>query len=226
MKSKSVENILLLDTSNERTSIAYFHGNDLIVDESLDGHRHAERVDALIESLFQEHSLSLSEVHAIAVVAGPGSYTGLRIGVSFAKGLACALNIPLLALDALEALARSENSNSGQWVVSSMDPGRDELFYALLDDRGELILPSTYCKIQDVNLQMLPKSIGIRLTGSGSEKLAEHMELSYKGSPDTFINPLGMYQTAMRLIRDGIFADAVNLEPVYLKSYFFKVAKN
>ncbi|MEI6509256.1 MAG: tRNA (adenosine(37)-N6)-threonylcarbamoyltransferase complex dimerization subunit type 1 TsaB, partial [Bacteroidota bacterium] len=95
--------ILCLETATEICSVALLNNNILIgLQESHEGNSHASQITLLIDKLLRDAKVDYKQLNAIAVSKGPGSYTGLRVGVSTAKGLCYALNIPLIAINTLE----------------------------------------------------------------------------------------------------------------------------
>ena len=101
-----------------------------------EGYSHAERLHVFIEEIIKEVGITFKELSAIAVSQGPGSYTGLRIGVSAAKGLAYALNIPLIAVDTLQTLASQVTISSG-FIVPMIDARRMEVYSAIFSPNFE-----------------------------------------------------------------------------------------
>ena len=100
--------ILNIETSTTVCSVSLSKGGNLISFKEINnGYTHAENLHVFIEEVIKEASITLKDLDAIAISKGPGSYTGLRIGVSAAKGLAYSLNIPLIALDTLEIMTNS-----------------------------------------------------------------------------------------------------------------------
>lgn len=102
-----------------------------------EGYSHAERLHVFIEEIIQEAGITFQDLSAIAVSQGPGSYTGLRIGVSAAKGLCYALDIPLIAIDTLQTLARQVKQTDG-YIVPMIDARRMEVYSAVFDTNYEL----------------------------------------------------------------------------------------
>ena len=98
--------ILCIETSTAVCSVALVdNGNVIALKESLDGQNHAEKITIFIDELMKEAGVAYKDLDAVAVSMGPGSYTGLRIGVSTAKGFCYALDKPLIAIDTLAAMA-------------------------------------------------------------------------------------------------------------------------
>ncbi len=103
-----------------------------------EGYSHSERLHVFIEEIIQEAGLNFKELNAIAVSQGPGSYTGLRIGVSAAKGLCYALDIPLIAIDTLQVLAMQVKSANGL-IIPMIDARRMEVYSAIFNPNFEKI---------------------------------------------------------------------------------------
>ena len=113
--------ILCLETSTAVCSVALVRNGKLIsLRESLNGQNHAEKITLFIDEVMKEADISYQELDAIAVSKGPGSYTGLRIGVSTAKGLCYAMEKPLIAIDTLSAMANG--FISCQSIANSQQP--------------------------------------------------------------------------------------------------------
>lgn len=102
------------------------------------GYSHAEKLHVYIEEVLKEAKINSEQLQAIAVSKGPGSYTGLRIGVSAAKGLAYALNIPLISVSTLQALAKQVEADSGL-IVPMLDARRLEVYSAIFDINNRLL---------------------------------------------------------------------------------------
>lgn len=124
--------ILNLETATKNCSVALAkEGKTIIYKEIADeGYSHAERLHVFIEEVIKEAGISVNDLAAIAVSKGPGSYTGLRIGVSAAKGLCYALGIPLIAVDTLQILASQTNISEGL-IVPMLDARRMEVYSAV-----------------------------------------------------------------------------------------------
>jgi tRNA threonylcarbamoyladenosine biosynthesis protein TsaB len=124
--------ILNLETATKNCSVALAkEGKTIIYKEIADeGYSHAERLHVFIEEVIKAAGISVKDLAAIAVSQGPGSYTGLRIGVSAAKGLCYALGIPLIAVDTLQILASQTNISEGL-IVPMLDARRMEVYSAI-----------------------------------------------------------------------------------------------
>tara|TARA_B110000014_G_C20052048_1_gene547316 strand:- start:222 stop:899 length:678 start_codon:yes stop_codon:yes gene_type:complete len=147
--------ILHIETSTKVCSVALGGNGNLIgyKEEISEKYIHAERLTILINELIQENNISFNDLSAIAVSKGPGSYTGLRIGVSTAKGLCYALNIPLISIDSLFNLFLNfkqtfNDNNENNIVIPMIDARRDEVYTATFLDDGS-VLNKTRAKIID-----------------------------------------------------------------------------
>lgn len=103
------------------------------------GYSHAEKLHVFIEEILKETTIGIKDLQAIAVSKGPGSYTGLRIGVSTAKGLCYALGIPLISIDTLRVLAKKVNVENGL-IIPMIDARRMEVYSAVFDNKHNRIM--------------------------------------------------------------------------------------
>ncbi|WP_289044769.1 tRNA (adenosine(37)-N6)-threonylcarbamoyltransferase complex dimerization subunit type 1 TsaB [uncultured Olleya sp.] len=132
--------ILNIETSTTNCSVSLSNqGETLVLKEDYgNGYSHAEKLHVYIEEALKEAKINSEQLQAIAVSKGPGSYTGLRIGVSAAKGLAYALNIPLISVSTLQALAKQVEADSGL-IVPMLDARRLEVYSAIFDVNNRLV---------------------------------------------------------------------------------------
>ncbi|WP_321539460.1 tRNA (adenosine(37)-N6)-threonylcarbamoyltransferase complex dimerization subunit type 1 TsaB [Flavobacterium piscinae] len=140
--------ILNIETSTKNCSVALAKDGEAVVCKEIAemGYSHAEKLHVFIEEILSEANLQFSDLNAIAVSQGPGSYTGLRIGVSAAKGLCYALDIPLIAVDTLEVLASQISIEEGL-IIPMIDARRMEVYSAIFD--------KNYQKIRDTKAEIL-----------------------------------------------------------------------
>jgi tRNA threonylcarbamoyladenosine biosynthesis protein TsaB len=126
--------ILNIETATKNCSVALAKEGKTILSKEIaeEGYSHAERLHVFMEEIIQESGITFNDLSAIAVSQGPGSYTGLRIGVSAAKGLCYALNIPLIAIDTLQVLASQARVSDGL-IVPMLDARRMEVYSAIFN---------------------------------------------------------------------------------------------
>jgi tRNA threonylcarbamoyladenosine biosynthesis protein TsaB len=130
--------ILNIETATKNCSVALAKEGKTILCKEIaeEGYSHAERLHVFIEEIIQEAGITLNDLVAVAVSQGPGSYTGLRIGVSAAKGLCFALNIPLIAIDTLKTLASQVTVSDGL-IIPMIDARRMEVYSAIFTSNFE-----------------------------------------------------------------------------------------
>jgi tRNA threonylcarbamoyladenosine biosynthesis protein TsaB len=133
-----VSYILNIETATKNCSVALAKDGKTIICNEIaeEGYSHAERLHVFIESVLKEAEITYKDLAAIAVSQGPGSYTGLRIGVSAAKGLCFALDIPLIAVDTLQTLASQATISDGL-IVPMIDARRMEVYSAIFNSNFE-----------------------------------------------------------------------------------------
>ena len=130
--------ILNIETATKNCSVSLAKNGETILCKEIaeQGYSHAEKLHVFIEEILKETGIGVTDLNAVAVSKGPGSYTGLRIGVSTAKGLCYALGIPLLAIDTLQLLAKKALTvinYDGGYIVPMIDARRMEVYSAVYD---------------------------------------------------------------------------------------------
>ena len=185
-----------------------------------DNYSHAERLHLFIDEILKENNVEPSDLSAIAVSKGPGSYTGLRIGVSAAKGLCFSLDIPLISVPTLESLAQQVSEGKGEFIIPLLDARRMEVYTAgfthdkkdVFDTRAEVLDPSSFS-------EHLNKG-KVSFIGNGVEKfrgICEHQNAQF------IIGKLPsageMVPLAEEKFRKQDFEDVAYFEPYYLKDF-------
>lgn len=131
--------ILNIETATKNCSVSIAKNGATIVCKEIaeEGYSHAEKLHVFIEEVIAEAGISVHDLAAIAVSQGPGSYTGLRIGVSAAKGLCFALNLPLIAVDTLQTLASQAKVTDGK-IIPMLDARRMEVYSEVFNANLEI----------------------------------------------------------------------------------------
>lgn len=134
--------ILNIETATKNCSVSIAKNGETILCKEIaeEGYSHAEKLHVFIEEVIAESGVSVQDLNAVAVSQGPGSYTGLRIGVSAAKGLCYALNIPLIAVDTLQTLASQVSISEGK-IIPMLDARRMEVYSAVFNAKIEIERP-------------------------------------------------------------------------------------
>ena len=220
----SVIRIIHIETATTTCSVAAGENGVLLAVRSVhDGYKHAENLLRLFEEVMQEAGWKNDELSAIAVSAGPGSYTGLRIGVSTAKGLCYALDIPLIAVSTLYSLAsgfRRKFPDSESLICPMLDARRMEVYTALFSKNLDRLKPDAPLIVEE--LESVPEILEqpIVFFGDGAEKcevVLAHPNASFNKSIQ--ISAEDMVQSAYDLYQTLTFVDLAYFEPEYLKPY-------
>ncbi len=132
--------ILNIETATKNCSVSVAKDGQIVAIREVaeQGYSHAEKLHLLIEEILRESGLLFQDLNAIAISRGPGSYTGLRIGVSAAKGLSYALEIPMISVDTLQVLASQVKIESGV-IIPILDARRMEVYSAIYNPQHEIL---------------------------------------------------------------------------------------
>ncbi|KQC32191.1 peptidase M22 [Nonlabens sp. YIK11] len=222
--------ILCLETSSTNCSVALatdqggFENNlgvmnclDLSEDQS-DSYSHGERLHVFIDEILKRNALSTTDLDAIAVSKGPGSYTGLRIGVASAKGLCFALDIPLIAIDTLESLALQVPKPSN-YVIPMLDARRMEVYTSVFQNNKK-IKETTATILEPTTFQQTLNRSNVTVIGSGALKFKELNKDNKNTYVDALPTALTMCDLAMVAYKKSDVAeDIAYFEPFYLKEF-------
>lgn len=217
--------ILNLETATTVCSVALAKDGQLLSMEELNGdYTHAENLNLFIEKVLKKAKLALADLDAVSISKGPGSYTGLRIGVSTAKGLCFSLNKPLIAINTLEhsAYACSQNQGDANALFCPMiDARRMEVYCAIFDKENKVIAPTTAAIIDEHSFETLLQKQKIYFFGDGAEKC----KTSLTAQPNAiFIDQLfpsakNMIELSEKAFQNKQFEDVAYFEPFYLKDF-------
>lgn len=180
---------------------------------------HAESLHVFIDEVLTEAGIKTSDLNAVAVSKGPGSYTGLRIGVSAAKGLCFALNIPLIAIDTLTALAKQVVVDNG-FIVPMLDARRMEVYMSLFDNSYHPLKPITAQILDGHSFEDVLNKGQVYFIGSGVEKtqaLISHSNAIF--IEDKLPSAKEMGALAYSKYQNSDFEDVAYFEPFYLKDF-------
>ena len=228
--------ILAIETGTDICSVALVRDGELVaLRESDEERNHAKKIAVFVDELLRECGVAADELDAVAVSKGPGSYTGLRIGVSFAKGLCYGQNIPLVAVGSLDSLVEvaREDYEAGiidieNWSDATLcpmiDARRMEVYTQTFNAEGEA-QSNVEAKIIDGESFSVERNSGkpFVIFGSGAAKCAEVLE----GATLIEVIPSarGMARLAEQAFANGKTEDVAYFEPFYLKDFVIGVAK-
>ena len=164
--------ILHLETSTKQCSVALAHKGELLASRIIlnDSFSHSEKLHLFISEVLQEAKLKSADLDAVAVSKGPGSYTGLRIGVAAAKGLCFGLDIPLIALNALKILAQASTEQNTDYIIPMMDARRMEVYTAVFDSRRNWVEDTSALVLSRDSFKELLKDQTVLVLGDGAQK--------------------------------------------------------
>lgn len=222
--------ILQIETSTQVCSAAISKdGKTTALKELIASNIHAGSLTLFIQDVMDAVSLNFADLDAVAVSKGPGSYTGLRIGVSTAKGLCYALDKPLIGIDTLQMMAEgfmSANSNYNGLVCPMIDARRMEVFTAVFDNRLINITPTTAKIIDEESFRDLLESNEITFIGDGASKCADVLiGANANFSSLNYNSAANMSLLAHKAFTIGRFEDVAYFEPFYLKDFVLTIPK-
>ena len=229
--------ILSIETSESLCSVALSNGSELLgFMESSADRSHASMLTVLIDKLLISQNLKMSELNAVAVSKGPGSYTGLRIGVSVAKGICYALSIPFIALDTLsfmrfgaykhDSYAKFKKFNPDFLICSMIDARRMEVYRLLQTSDGAAIEDIRAEEISSGSFESQLVNNKILFIGSGADKCTSVIQHSHA----LFIEGIRphasqMVEMANEKFLKNEFENLAYFEPFYLKDFVATTSK-
>lgn len=225
--------VLAIETATTVCGVAVVqHGvvlADVFVDEK---YVHAERLMYQVDAVMKKSGATLKELDGLAVSIGPGSFTGLRIGLSTAKGLSYACGIPLVPVPTLHALAQRAiddgHAGEGENVLAVLDARRDEVYVQPFVVRGQSPVPLARARDLPVTENILADSVSntLCITGDAAEKIA-----TVGGGRNTVkvvpvagrrCSAAAVGRVGETLLERGESADVATLEPFYIKEFFLR----
>lgn len=226
--------ILAIETSTPICSVSIFNNTEVIASiEGSEPNMHATALTVFIQKVLEQSNINKSDLQAISVSMGPGSYTGLRIGVSVAKGLCYALNIPLIAINTLDAIVAGYTSQNADLAENALlcpmiDARRQEVYTGFYKFDGENI-ESTKALIvdQDSFNQYVESGYQVKLFGSGADKFQELFKESsvVNITPEFNTKASFQHQIAVEKYKNNNFEDVAYFEPYYLKDFIVTTSK-
>lgn len=224
--------ILNIETSTSVCSVALAEGREVLFEkESFNGPSHAALLGVYVEEALEVMKAKGLRLDAVAVSSGPGSYTGLRIGVSVAKGLCFGYGIPLIGVHTLEIMAETAIKACGmatdRLYCAMLDARRMEVYAAVYDSHIQTVRETSADIVTTETYASYLENSKVCFFGNGSSKCKEVIT-----SPNACfiedISPLAknMVTLSMKAFADGRFEDAAYFEPFYLKEFQATIAKN
>ncbi|MBQ5608981.1 MAG: tRNA (adenosine(37)-N6)-threonylcarbamoyltransferase complex dimerization subunit type 1 TsaB [Rikenellaceae bacterium] len=228
--------ILCIETGTDVCSVGLAENGQLVALRESCGRDHARNVAVYVDELLRERDIDADEIDAIAVGKGPGSYTGLRIGVSFAKGLCYGLRKPLIAIGSLDALVEVAREDAEAGIVDvddferatlcpMVDARRMEVYTQLFNGRGEA-LGEVEAKIIDEQsfAAEIASAEEFVIFGNGAAKCAGTLSAKAK-LIEVVPSARGLARLAQEALDAGRTEDIAYFEPFYLKNFVVTTSK-
>ena len=226
--------VLAIETATVRCSAAVVSGERTLAERSLAIPRaHSEKLLTLVDEALSASGLTLAGVDAVCVSIGPGSFTGLRIGLSVAKGLAFASSKPLIAVPTLEAIAWNAGRSGGApaTILPMIDARREDVYCAVYHYDGSLL--SERAGTRSVGLPEIAGLVGdtapVTVAGDGSVKFSRYLlscPSGYRAKfiltdlPDGGVSASAVGVLGARALGAGRVSDLADLEPLYVKDFY------
>ncbi len=224
--------ILNIETATTVCSVALSDNETILAFKELNnGYTHAENLHVFINDVMKESSSDLSQLSAIAVSKGPGSYTGLRIGVSAAKGLAYALNIPLIAVDTLQVITNAVLNKTNSIANAEdhsicfcpmIDARRMEVYTAVYDSHLNTLQKVNALIVDDTSIQQFSSYSKIYFFGDGMPKCKDLLQKLPNANfiEGVFPSAKFMCNLSYKKFTENKFENTAYFEPYYLKEFF------
>ena len=186
--------ILHLETSSKNCSVAISDGNELLClcEEVSENYKQSESLHTYVEWALEGAKLTLKDLDAISLGKGPGSYTGLRIGASSAKGFCYGLNIPLIAINSMETMIEPFLNTKYDLIIAVIDARRMEVYSAVFEGKSGKMLTETEAKVLDETSYQEYLDKKILFVGDGAKKAREILQLPHADFNET-VHPSAKY---------------------------------
>ena len=223
------EYLLHIETATTNCSVAVSLAGELLYckESNAPDFRHSDYLHLFIEAALKEAGVAIQSLAGVGVSMGPGSYTGLRIGVSSAKGICYANSIPLIAVNSLEVLAQQAKVEQGAYILPMIDARRMEVFTMTIDANHQVIQPTTAKILTPEWHQDLPKGKKV-VIGSGAEKskaILQGDDFDYQ-TDIAVPSARDMVDLVTQKFKDKAWEDVAYFEPFYLKDFYSNTAKS
>lgn len=215
--------LLALDTSTEACSVALLHQGNIIALDEVCPQQHSKRVLPMIDGLLAEAGLSLNMLDGIVFGRGPGSFTGVRIGVSVAQGLAFGADLPVFGVSTLAAMAQAAvRLHQASQIVAAIDARMAEVYLASFssDSNGVLQQLTAEQAIKPQLLAPLGLSGKVMAVGTGWQTYATELlraQPAHIASDILYPSAHDMLSLALQAYSNGLFVSATQAEPVYVR---------
>lgn len=214
--------ILHIETSSKNCSVAISDGEKIlcVCEEVSENYKQSESLHTFVEWALEGAEIALQDIDAVSLGKGPGSYTGLRIGASSAKGFCYGLKIPLVAVNSLETMIEPFLNKDYDLVIPLIDARRMEVYTAVFEGKTGKMMTETEAMILDETSFQEYSDLKIVFVGDGALKAKDLLRLPQAAFDET-VYPSARYlvKKALEQIRNEQFEDIAYFEPFYLKDF-------
>jgi tRNA threonylcarbamoyladenosine biosynthesis protein TsaB len=226
--------ILHLETAMSVCSVAIAEDGEIItVKDTNIANSHSSLITSLVEEALQVAKLGINDMNAICVSMGPGSYTGLRIGISTAKGFCYALGIPLIAVNSLLSMANHYANEYAKELTNEtllcpmIDARRMEVYTALFDEQLQFVKETSADIINENSFKEILSEKKVIFFGDGAAKCREYLSQNKNALLDDTFSPSskGMVSVAWQKFQNKQFEDVAYFEPYYLKDFIATIPR-
>lgn len=218
-----------IETSTDICSVSLSRGAEVVDRRENNSRNHASTLGVFIKELLDCNNLTVKDLAGVAVSKGPGSYTGLRIGTSTAKGMAYQAGIKLLAIDTLQAMAlyaTKQTDDPTTIICATIDAGRNEVYSELFDMQNR---PVRECIAEIITADSYAETLATRpmvFVGNGAQKISGIINnVNARYMPEIVASAAYMAPLTAQAYENGVFADVAYFDPFYLKDYVATVSK-
>jgi len=213
--------ILNIETASSLCSASISEdGITIAYTESEKPNSHSTHLASLVNNLFEKNG---KDIAAVAVSIGPGSYTGLRIGLSLAKGIAYSMNIPLISVPTLQIIAAGfieKNNMTEGLICPMMDAGRNEVYIAVYDKKLNAVIDPIPVILDKIDQDRVFNSDKYNITGSGAKKAETVLKGNkFEFTTEAFLSAGSMQKISLKMFTSKEFSDVAYQTPQYLKDF-------
>lgn len=215
--------ILALDTATEACSVALLHNGNITTLDELSPRNHTQRILPMVDELLSKANISIKQVDVLAFGRGPGSFTGVRVGVSVAQGLALGANLPVVAISNLLAMAQAAYQQlRANNVIALIDARMNEVYFAQYQRIGEhwhTIVEEQVCSPETAIAQMKINDNSV-VVGTGWAAYPQFYvaKLPLSVSDISLPSAKDMLELALKAVENGELQTALDIEPIYLRN--------
>ena len=221
--------ILHIETATKNCSIAISRSGEMLAlkEQYSEQFSHSEQLHGFIQEVLKEACIQKSVLDAVGVSKGPGSFTGLRIGVAAAKGICFALDLPLISVNSLQILSENYHDSNKALLFPMFDARRMEVYVMVLNEKKEIVKPTFAEVLNAESFNEFPTDIQWIFMGEGAEKCKKVLDASHieYRSEIQFPSAAEMISLAWSAFQAKNFENLAYFEPFYLKDFYSKTKK-